>query len=74
MLCMLYEIRCNLMHPDYGALPVTYVPVRVTLEALVAHRYIYAPPRCRTSQYRTTFILLSECLWNDLGDPVYSVV
>ena len=27
-----------------------YVPVRVTRGALVAHRYIYAPPRCRTTQ------------------------
>ena len=30
VLCMLYKIRCNLMHPLYGALPVLYVPVRVT--------------------------------------------
>ena len=30
VLCMLYKIRCNLMHPLYGVLPVPYVPVRVT--------------------------------------------
>ena len=39
VLCMLYKIRCNRMHPLYGALPVPYVPVRVTRNALVAHRY-----------------------------------
>ena len=37
VLCMLYNIRCNLMHPLYGALPGPYVPVRVTRGALVAH-------------------------------------
>ena len=58
------------MHLLYGALPVLYVPVQVTRGALVAHRYIYAPPRCRTSQYRRTFIPLSVSLWNDLSDPV----
>ena len=30
VLCMLYKIRCNPLHPLYGALPVPYVPVRVT--------------------------------------------
>ena len=37
------------MHPLYAALSVPYVPVRVTRGA-IAHRYTYAPPRCRTSQ------------------------
>ena len=50
VLRMLYKIRCNPMHPLDGALPGPYVPVRVTRGALVAHRYTYAPPRCRTSQ------------------------
>ena len=70
VLCMLYKIRCNPMHPFCGALPVPYVPVRVTRGALIAHRYTLAPPRCRTTQYRKTFILLSVSLWNDLVDPV----
>ena len=56
VLCMLYKIRCNPMHPLNGALPGPYVPVRVTRSALVAHRYTYGPPRCRTWQYRMTFI------------------
>ena len=30
-----------------------YMTVRVTRGALVAHRYIYEPPRCRTSQYNS---------------------
>ena len=69
VLCMLYKIRCNPKHPLCGALPVPYVPVRVTGGALIAHRYTFAPPRCRTSQYRRTFIPLSVSLWNDLGEP-----
>ena len=72
VLCMLYG--CNPMHPLCGALPVPYVPVRVTSGALIAHRYTYAPPCCRTSQYRRTFIPLSASLWNDLVDPVFDGV
>ena len=74
VLCMLYKIRCNPMHPFCGALPVPYVPVRVTRGTLIAHRYTYAPPRCRTSQYRRTFIRLSVSLWNDLVNPVFDGV
>ena len=62
------------MHPLCGALPVPYVPVRVTRGALIAHRYTYAPPRCRTSQYRRTFSSFSVSLWNDLVDPVFDGV
>ena len=74
VLCMLYKIRCNLKHPLCGALPVPYVPVRVTRGALIAHRYTFAPPRSRTSQYRRTFISLSVSLWNGLVDPVFDGV
>ena len=74
VLCMLYKIRCNLMHPLYGTLPVPCVAARVTCGAVIAHRYTYAPPRCRTSQYGRTFIPLSVSLWNDLSDPVFDGV
>ena len=71
VLYMLYKIRCNPVHPLNGALPGPYVPVRVTSGALVAHRYTYAPPRCRTSQYCITLIPLSVSLWNDLANYVF---
>ena len=71
VLCMLYKIRCNPKHPLCGALPVPYVPVWVIRGALIAHRYTFAPPCFRTSQYRRTFIHLSVSLWNDLVDPVF---
>ena len=45
-----YKIGCNPIHPLYGALPDSYVPVRGTHGALVAHSYNYKSPRCRTSQ------------------------
>ena len=39
VLCMLYKIRCYLMHPLNDALPGPYAPVWVTLGAMVTHRY-----------------------------------
>ena len=74
ILCMLYKIKCNPMHPFNGSLPGPYVPMQVTSDAMVAHRYTYAPRRYRTSQYRRTFIPLSVSLWNDLADPVFDGV
>ena len=38
VLYMLNKIRCFLMHPLFGALPMPYVPVRVTRGAVIAHR------------------------------------
>ena len=72
VLCMLCKIRCDPLRPVYGTLPVRYVPVRVTRGA--AHRYTYAPPGCRTYQYRRTFIPLSVSLLNDLSEPVFDGV
>ena len=37
VLYMLNKIRCNPMHPLYGAPPVPYVPVRVTHGSVVSH-------------------------------------
>ena len=50
------------------------MPVRVTRGALAAHRYTYATLRCRTSQYRRTFVPLSVSFWNDLADFVFDGV
>ena len=72
VLCMVYKIRCNPVHPLNRALPGPYVPAGVTRGALVAHRYTYAPPRCRTLQYSRTFIPFS--VWNDLANPVFDGV
>ena len=73
--CLCYtKIRCNPKHPLCGALPVPYVPLRVTRGALISHRYTYRPPRCRTLQHHRTFILLSVSLWNDLVHPVFDGV
>ena len=73
-LCMMYKIRCNPMHPLYGALLVPYVPVRITRVTVAAYRFTYALPRCRTSQHPSTFIPLSVSLWNDFTDPVFDMV
>ena len=74
VLCVLYKIRCNPVHPLNGAILGPYVPVRVTRGALVAHRYTYAPPSCWTLLYSRTFIPLLVSLWNDLANPVFDGV
>ena len=74
VLRIVYKIRCNPMHPLYGALPVLYVSVWVTGGAFVEHQYTYTPPRCRTSEFRMTFIPISVSLWNDLADSVFDGV
>ena len=71
---MLYKTRCNPTHALYGGLHVPYVTVRVTRGAMITHRYTYAQPRCKTSQYRRTFIPLAVFLWNHLADPVFDGV
>ena len=48
-------------HPLCGALPVPFVPVRVTRGVL-------------DSQYRRIFIPISVSLGNDLADPVFDGV
>ena len=73
-LCMLFKIKCNPMHPLSGTLPLPYVPARVTRGALVAHMHSFAPPRCRISQYRRTFVPPSVHLWNNLSDSVFDGV
>ena len=73
VLCMLYRISCNPMHPLCGTLPVPYVPVRVTPGALIAHRYTYAPPRCRTSQY-LSLLFPSQYLSGTIWLTPYSMV
>ena len=45
VLCMLFKIKSNPMHPLSGSLPLPYVPASVTRGALVAHRHSFASPR-----------------------------
>ena len=65
---MLFKIKSNSLHPLSGALPLTYVPARVTRGALVAHMHSFAPRRCGTTQYLRTFVPLSVSLSNDPSD------
>ena len=68
-LCMLFKIKSNPMHPLRDALPLPYVPARVTRGAKFGcsyNRHSFAPPRCRTSQYRRTFVLPSRCLFGTI--------
>ena len=74
VLCMLYKIMCNPVHPLNGALPGPYVPVLITRGALVAHRFTHALPHCRTLQHSRTFIPFSVSLWNDLANLVFDAV
>ena len=73
-LCMLFKIKSNPMNSLSGALPLPYVPARVTRGALVADRHSFEPPRCRISQYLRSFVPLSVSRWHDLCDPVFDGV
>ena len=70
---MLCKIRYNTMHLLNDALPGPYVPVRITRGAMVAHRYTYVPPRCRTLQYRRT-LFCSQCPSGTILLTSYSMV
>ena len=61
------------MHPLSCALPLPYVPERVTCGALVAHMHSFALPLCGTQNHRT-LVPLSVRLWNDLSDPLFDGV
>ena len=61
------------MHALCDALPVPYVPVRVTRGAVIAQVQL-CTSTLRTSQFHRTFIPLSVSLWNDLSDPVFDGV
>ena len=70
VLCMLYKIRCNPVHPLNGALPGPYVPAWVT-RGVSVH---LCTASCRTLQFSRTFIPFSVSLWNDLANPVFDGV
>ena len=74
VLCIPYKIRCTPVHPLNGALPGPYVPEQVTRGAVVAHRYTYASPRCRTLQCSRTFIPFSGSLRNYLAHHIFDGV
>ena len=74
VLCMLYKIRSNPIHPLCGALPVPFVPVWVTHGTFVAHRQYYSHLRCRTSQCHRTFLPDLVSLWNNHVDSVFDGV
>ena len=48
LLCMLFKIKSNPMHPLNGTLPLPYVTAGVPLGAFVAYWHSFAPPPCRT--------------------------
>ena len=50
VLNMLFKIKSNRMHHLSGALPLPYVPARITRDALAIQRHSFAPARCGTSQ------------------------
>ena len=62
LLCMLFEIKCNPMHPMSGALPLPHVPARDT------RRHSFATPSFRTSQHRGSFVPLLLSPWNDINE------
>ena len=74
--CWQYNVCCTRSGVTRCTLFMVLFPCRMFRCGFHAalHRYTYAPPRCRTSQYRRTFIPFSVSLWNDLSDPVFDGV
>ena len=74
VLCMLYKIRFNPMHPLYVALPVSHVQVAVTCGAFMARRYTYiyllAAEHCST----LSFHFPSQCICGTILLTLYSKV
>ena len=64
VLCMLYKISCNPMHPLNGDLPESMC--QCWLQSVPW----YAARRCRTSQFRRNCIPLSVSRRNDLGPRI----
>ena len=62
VLCLLFRIESNSMHPLSSALPMPYVLARVSHGSLVAHRHSFTPRHCSTSLYRRTFVPGINCL------------
>ena len=76
VLCIMYKIGSKFVHPLCGPLPVlfcTNAGYSWSRGALIAHRYSYAPPSCRTAQYLRIFIHHSVSC-NDLFDIVFDGV
>ena len=74
VLGMLFKIKNNSTRLLTGALPLPYVPARVTLGTLVSHRHSSAPPCCKNFQSRRTFVPPSVSLWDDRNDYVFGGV
>ena len=79
VLCILYKIRCNQMHPLDDALPGPHEPVRVTRTALHAVLWSHIGilmRRIAAEPCSTAGLLFSPLmsLWNDLADPIFDVV
>ena len=62
------------MHPLCGALPVPYVPVRVTRgDRTSVHLFASSLPNLAVSpDFYSPCVFL--CLWNDLSNPVFDGV
>ena len=73
VLCMLYKIRCIPMHPLDGALPVTYVPVRISR---VLSPHIGILKRLVTAEPRSTAgsLFPSQCPSGSIFLTLYSMV
>ena len=81
VVCLLYKIRRYCMNPfmvlyQHRTCQCRLHVVLFRTSVQSVHRYIgsAASPRCRTSQYRMTFIPLPVYLWIDIADSVFNVM
>ena len=72
LLSMLYKVCFNSVHPLGESLPARFVPSRVTRATEALHEHALVVPRCRTEQYKRSFLMSGVRLWNRLPSSVFS--
>ena len=69
VLCMLYKIRCNPMHPLYGGVPVPYADYTHCFGRTLVYVLIAAEPRSAIG-----FLFPSQCFCGTILSALYSMV
>ena len=68
ILCKLYKVRCNLVHPLNGALSGQYVPGQVTRGALVVDRFTIGATSMQNLAVPQALLLLLLLLLKKIGN------
>ena len=71
--CMFYKIFNNLRHPVRSLLPHPFVPNRNTRRNDALNRFALRPLRCKTEQFKRSFVPSCLKIWNSLPNSVFNI-